>query len=52
MTTTFFTDIPLTQQIDKMFELKNYIVATGLNISDPLYTLNVLQALPASYKIV
>ena len=51
-TTTFSPDIPLTQQINEMSELKNYIVAAGLNISDPLHTLNVLQALPASYEIV
>ena len=50
--TTFSPNIPLTQQINKMSELKNHIVAAGLNISDPLHTLNVLQALPASYEIV
>jgi gag-polypeptide of LTR copia-type/Zinc knuckle len=51
-TMTFSHDTKLTQQIDKMSELKNHIVATGLAISDPLHTLNVLQALPASYEIV
>jgi len=51
-TTNFSPDVPLTQQIDEMSELKNRIVATGLNISDPLHTLNVLQALPASYEII
>jgi len=51
-TTNFSPDVPLTQQIDEMSELKNCIVATGLNISDPLHTLNVLQALPASYEVI
>ena len=35
-----------------MSELKNHIVAAGLNISDPLHTLNILQALPASYETI
>ena len=35
-----------------MSELQNRIVAAGLNIGDPLHTLNVLQALPSSYEIV
>ena len=50
--TNFSSNTPLTQQINQMSELKNWIVAAGLNISDPLHTLNVLQALPTSYKIV
>ena len=51
-TTTFSTDTPLTQQIDAMSELRTRIVNAGLAISDPLHTLNVLQALPASYEVV
>ena len=51
-TMAFSLDAPLTQQIDKMSELRNRIVNAGLTISDPLHTLNVLQALPTTYEIV
>ena len=51
-TMAFSLDAPLTQQIDEMSELRNRIVNAGLVISDPLHTLNVLQALPTTYEIV
>ena len=51
-TMAFSLDAPLTQQIDEMSELRNHIVNTGLAISDPLHTLNILQALPMTYEIV
>jgi hypothetical protein len=50
--TSFTTQHPLTQQIDKMSDLKSRIDATGMKIPDSLHAMLILRALPSSYKIV
>ncbi len=51
-TTSFTTLTSLTTQINEMNNLRTRIIAGGLEISDVFHTLNLIQALPALYKVL
>ena len=50
--TIFFTDLPLTQQINEMSDLRACIDLTGMLIADSLHTMLMLRALPMIYEVV
>ena len=52
ITTTFDTTSPITQQIDALSELKAKIIEGGLTVTDQLYALVVLGALPTPYETI
>ena len=50
--TTFSPQQPLTQQINRMSDLKSCINEAGMMIPDSLHTMLILKALPSSYEEV
>jgi gag-polypeptide of LTR copia-type len=52
VTTSFSPELPLTQQIDEMSELRSRIESAQMPIADSLHAMLLLHALPSTYEIV
>ena len=50
--TSFSSDLPLTQQIDEMLELRACIEAAQMPIANSLHAILILHALPSTYEVV